>query len=70
MLLHDRHVFTVTDYLQQIIVAYEVESRKGSPLRLQIITQRLLNVRQHVDDPGQRLLEALNIHSLNYIWFG
>ena len=67
MLLNNRYVLAVTDDLKEVVVSHEVETGEGSSLGLEVVAQGLLDVAEHVDDPRECLLPALDIHGFDDI---
>ena len=59
MWLYSSWVFSLREYLQQLIIGEKIETRKGTSLCLQIVTQSLLNLkRERESDIGQDKRES------------
>ena len=70
MFLHNAYVLAVTNDLEEVLVANEVKSGKGSPLCLKIVTESFLDIGEHIDDSSESLLQSLDVHGFDDIGLG
>ena len=60
MLLELGQVLRVADDLEQVLVADKVEAREEYALLFEIVAQRLLDLGEHVGEPFEQLVHALD----------